>query len=154
MFLLRYFPVFLAGMDIEGILREISAEIEMLQQMREIVASLETPAVPLRSRRGVRKQIKNLELQQEVNSQEISTEAAPVLVVLPPRQKREPRTRVRASSQEPKALASSIPERPVFVPRVTKEVEPKVVKAESAATAFDPAALEAALRQSLLGGVA
>jgi hypothetical protein len=128
------------AMDIAVILREIDAEIEKLESIRNIVAELASP---------IRKQTSSPKRVAKAAPEVIVPE--PTLIVLPPKQKREYRRQWKPAPEEPRALASKVPDRPVFVPKTEAPVR-SVFKTES--TAFNPEALEAALRQNFLGSVA
>jgi hypothetical protein len=131
-------------MDIAAILHEIDAEIEKLERIRTIVEGL-LPTVPAKKIKAKRKKpVRDKEVVAEPNQ----IVPPPTLVVLPPRSKREYRPRQIAIVQQPRPLASAIPQRPVFVPRAVI-LDRTEVATEHAG--FAPEALEAALRKSFLG---
>ena len=126
-------------MNIEGILREIDAEIDMLRRIRSIVEGLSGAAV---KKHGKPKRTRVV--------RDIQTEPKPEprLIVVPPKQKRAYTRRVKPLVSEPKALAAPLSVRPVFVPR-SMPAEPQPAKMDT-----DANALEATMRQKLLGGAA
>jgi hypothetical protein len=121
-------------MDIAEILFEMDAEIERLGRIRTIVEGLAWPP-PRKQKKPRRRQPIPREL----------VIAAPRLTILPPKPRSEYR-RKRKTVSEPRALSSAVPEKPVFVPRAA--VRSELV---TNATEFGLDALEAALRQNLLG---
>jgi hypothetical protein len=121
-------------MDIAEILFEIDAEFERLGRIRTIVEGLAWPPP--------RKQKKPRWRQPILRELVI---AAPRLTILPPRPRSEYRRKPKTVS-EPRALSSAVPEKPVFVPRAA--VRSELV---TNATEVGLDALEAALRQNLLG---
>lgn len=144
--------IYSQAMDVSGILREIDAEIAKLKSIRNIVAGL---VGPVRSRRRVVQPPQEL-MQEEIVEETAEAAAEPALVVLPPRQRREYRARTKTSAHEPRALGSSVPDRPVFVPKVVAApvVAAKLASVEPEPEPFDAAALEAALRQRFISGAA
>ena len=126
-------------MDIEGILREIDAELDKLQRIRSIVVSLSRAAA-----------IKPTKVRRTRVLGFIQTDPTPEprLIVLPPKRKREYTRRVKPAIKESKALAPPINYRPVFVPKSMK-AQPPITEPDR-----DESALEAAMRQKLLGGAA
>ena len=125
-------------MDIAAIVHEIDAEIEKLKLIREIIAGLYRP-------------VRHTE-QKSKRTQTVPatiSHAEPTLVVLPLRTKREYRTRVKATPQTTRALAAPVLQSPVFVPRAVSLESPD---RDSRVSGFNPLAMEAAIRQTLLGG--
>ena len=126
------------ALNIAAILHEIDAEIEKLKQAREIIAGLYRP---------VRRTEQKSKKAQTVTA--TIPRAEPALVVLPPRAKREYRTRAKPTPQTARALAAPVSLDPVFVPRATSldlpAPDPRVNE-------FDPQAIEAAMKQNLLSG--
>jgi hypothetical protein len=127
-------------MDIAAILHEIDTDIERLQLARSIVMGLTAPT-PRKLRPAKRPQ----------PIRQPATAPSPTLTVLPPKTKREYRRRSRPHIDEPRALASAVTSKPVFVPRAALETHPKPMTATPLPSAD---ALEAALRHNLLGGAA
>ena len=125
-------------MDIATILHEIDAEIEKLERAREIIAGLYRP---------VRRTEKKSKKAQTVTA--TIPRAEPTLVVLPPRTKREYRTRVKVTPQTTRALAAPVSLDPVFVPRA---ISLDLPDPDPGVNEFDPQAMEAAMRQNLLSG--
>lgn len=130
-------------MDIAVVLRELDFEIEKLERIRAIVQSLEGPA----RRRATRPRTgSKTPAVIEIPAVTVSTE--PKLIVVPPKKKREYQPRVRPLLEETRALAANIPAKPVFVPRSTLA---KPVERQTQAVQVSPDALEATIRQKLLG---
>lgn len=125
-------------MDMAAILQEIDAEIEKLERVREIIAGLYRP---------VRRRKKRPKRTPPVPA--ATARAEPKLVVVPPRTKREYRTRVKATTQIAGALAAPVSYSPVFVPRA---ISLDLPVREPKLNELDPTALEAAMRQNLLSG--
>lgn len=125
-------------MDIAAILHAIDAEIEKLERVREIIAGLYRP---------VRRMQKKPKRAQTVPA--MIPHAEPTLVIVPPRTKREYRTRVTATSQTARALAAPVSLDPVFVPRAVSLDSPA---RDPRIDEFDPQAMETAIRQNLLSG--
>jgi hypothetical protein len=142
-------------MDIAEILFEIDAEIERLGRIRTIVEGLAWPP-PRKQKKPRRRQPIPRELVIAAPRLTIlppkptilppkPTILPPKLTILPPKPRSEYR-RKRKTVSEPRALSSAVPEKPVFVPRAA--VRSELV---TNATEFGLDALEAALRQNLLG---
>lgn len=131
-------------MDIEAILREIDAEIEKLNAVRAVIATLEKPYTPKRIRHSKPNR-------REAPVPLVTVPSLPAITVLPPKRKREYHRSYKPLPQEPRALSSGVPDKPVFVPlaKITQRNIPT-----SKAVDFDPERMEAALRHSLLGGAA
>lgn len=131
-------------MDFSGILREIDAEIERLEQIRGIVAALSGPVLPRAERITQMAQAELVEAKVQ----------QPELVVLPPKKKREYTRRARHAAETPRALATAIPDRPVFVPRGAAVEAAPAVKQEPVEPEVSAEELEAAMRRRLLGDAA
>ncbi|WP_035348060.1 hypothetical protein [Edaphobacter aggregans] len=130
-------------MEIAAILREIDAEIERLQYIRTIVEGLAWPAP--RKQKQPRKQ-KEPRQPKPVPQEPII--ATPTLTFLPPKQRTEYRRRKKPAPEQPRALSSAVPDKPVFVPRAAVSALTEIV---TKPVEFTPEALEAALRQNFLG---
>jgi len=129
-------------MDIAAILREIDAEIEKLRLIRTIVEELLPSAPQTRIRKKRRAPVQRILVTPEPIVQQ------PTLMILPPKVKREYRPRYRPVEQEARALASVIPNGPVFVPKSGVTVPRELINEK---TGSDPGALEVAMRKNFLG---
>lgn len=127
-------------MDLAPILNQIDSEISRLQRIREIVQGLAGNRVHYRRLRRSKLLVAAVPP---------SSTPVPEVVVLPPKQKREYRPRLKRVTAEPRALGPAPSQRPVFVPRasVASRVEHERAPAEVTS-------LEALVRQNLLGGAA
>lgn len=142
-------------MDFMAIVHQIDEEIDRLERVRKIVASLSRsrrivgisePQLAKKKRGSRETPVQQLHVQEPVIAEEPKEE--PKLIVLPPRAKREYSPRTRMRQQATSALTSTVPNRPVFVPKATVVIRPEpVAKNEE----MDLASLEAAFRQKLLG---
>lgn len=130
-------------MDIASIVRELDFEIAKLQKIRAIVQTLEGPAKPKAAKPRIRSKTPAV-----IATPVVAVSTQPKLILLPPKQKREYQRRVIPSLKETRALASKIPTQPVFVPRSTVA---KPVERRAQTVQVSPDALEAAIRQKLLG---
>ena len=128
-------------MDLASILHQIDAELTKLQRIREIVQGLAGSG-------------QQSSLQKPRNSMptavppSLST-SAPELVILPPKERREYRSRLKPLPTVVRALGPAPSDRPVFVPRASVPF-----RAEQDRGLPELHLLEAAVRQNLLGGVA
>lgn len=132
-------------MNIEVILRELDAEIEKLERVRDMFLNLSSYTLP------AEKPKKKLDKKRTAPAPEVPVVSDPQLVVLPPKVKREYQPRTRHTAQEPRALAAPVSDRPVFVPRVAVVPAPKAAPEKPALTADE---LEKALRHNLFGSAA
>lgn len=140
------------AMNIAAIVAEIDSEIEKLRTIRHIIQGLSAPAhsvrrKPKRSTSSQLPEINHVEPQIEVL---VQNEVLPQIKVVPPRQKREYRPRTRPSPQIPKALARAPLTGPVFVPRSAVPNTKLILTTPR----LSHDALEAVVRQNLMGGVA
>ena len=126
-------------MDLASILLQIDAEISKLQRIREIVQTLAGSRVSVRRPRRSK----------AIAPVSPTSASAPELVILPPKQKREYRPRLKPAPTAPRALGPAPSQKPVFVPRasVATPVEQNHAQPEIRS-------LEALVRHNLLGGVA
>ena len=131
-------------MDIAAILRQIDAEIEKLKRIRTVIEELLPPAPRKKIEARRRKPVRQSEVVPEPRTIVTPTR----LIVVPPTVKREYRPRYKLIALEPRALASVIPNKPVFVPKADVIAPPNLV---INGRGVDPEALEAALRKNLLG---
>ena len=151
-------------MNIAAILRQIDAEIEKLHTIREILSELSSPHNLNRSASSVvdsklrTSALRRRPLPPRVNTPAVSPESAkvaenqiveggPKLVVLPPKATRTRRYRLTPIQPVTRALSGAFPDKPVFVPKAQPAPSAPVPT-----PAFDPEALEAAMRRSLLDG--
>ncbi|SNT29863.1 hypothetical protein SAMN05421770_10732 [Granulicella rosea] len=127
-------------MNTELILRGIDAEIDKLLRVRAILLEVAEPAPikPVSVKRAYAKR-----------APVVDAEPEPRVTILPPRQKREYTRRPKPAATAPNALSASVSDKPVFVPKTA----PLAIPAQ-AAPPPDDSALEAAMRQHLLGGAA
>ena len=155
-------------MQYSAILREIDAELNKLLHVRKILADTVEPASPT-SRIGSRKRpakriasarrqaarlmesvpLRSLPLVPTISGGPVSI-LKPTVTVLPPKQKREYRRRIKAFVPEPRALAA---------PRSSEVVVYMAPGTSTKAAAIVPPSqltptenLEAVMRQKLLGG--
>jgi hypothetical protein len=126
--------------DIRAIVAAIDAELEHLTQARNILVEFAGPAPT--KKKQVRRRAR------ASNPEPVPVPAEVPLTVLPPRRTRQHRQRVQPAAAEPRAVASSIPDKPVFVPKETIAAHP--MPAEKAA-APSGEALEAMVRKNLFG---
>jgi len=132
-------------MDIGIIVAEIDAEIEKLRRIRHIIQGLSVPV------RRLRREHKQVSVQPaQIGSSNSPVEIVPKIEILPPKKIREYRPRVRRALEMPKALAAAPSSRPVFVPRSAVPIS----KAAIAVPTLTATALELAVRQKLMGGIA
>jgi len=127
-------------MDIDWIIREIDTEIERLRLIRDFIENLsstleEEPKAPRKTS----------------SKKRTSPRIEPPVVVLPPKEKRTYTPRRKSPVESPRALASAIPDRPVFVSKPASVSVPSV-KLET--PPMDTKELEAAVRRSLFGQTA
>lgn len=138
-------------MDIAWIIREIDTEIERLRHMRDFItsfsSSLETPSRAPRKAAPSPKTSSN----KTSTKKSRSPQAEPPLIVVPPKEKRTYTPRRKSPTEAPRALASAIPDHPVFVSKPSSVSVPSV-KVE--APQIDTKELEAAVRRSLFGQTA
>jgi hypothetical protein len=128
-------------MDLASIVHQIDAEISKLQRIRDIVQGLAGSGRRPRSQKARRSK--------PIAIVPRPTAAAPELVILPPKQKREYQARLKPIPAVSRALAPAPSDRPVFVPRAS--VPSRVELDRGPAKVHS---LEAVVRQNLLGGVA
>lgn len=137
-------------MNIAAILSEIDAEIETLRDIRSIIQELSAPVRPLRRKRkrtsSQPQEIGHVELRVEVLPR---IELLPQIKVMPPKQRREYRPRTKPVLEMPRALARAPSTQPVFVRRTVLETKPVFT-----APGLNETALEAVVRQNLMGGIA
>jgi hypothetical protein len=133
-------------MNIATIVSEIDAEIEKLRTVRDIIQGLSLPVHRLPAKR--KKRMSRKPAGAGLSMPPIKV--LPRIVVVPPKQKREYRPRTRLAPEISNALARAPSTRPVFVPRAAVPNAKPVI----ATPRLSEAALEAAVRQNLLGGVA
>lgn len=126
-------------MDIEGILREIDAEIDKLQRVRSIVEGISGATATNAAKKSAKPRRPRV-----ARVAQAEPRPEPRLIVLPPKQKREYH-RAKSALSEPKALAAPVSNRPVFVPK------PVALAPQPIAITRDESTLEAAMRQKLLG---
>jgi hypothetical protein len=126
-------------MDLVPILREIDAEIDRLKRIRKIVHGLSGTIRLPRARKP----------RQSKATAETPSIPTPPLIILPPKQKREYRRRLKPVAETPGALGPAPSDRPVFVPRAATTVRTKPNAGE-----ISDNVLEATVRRNLLGGVA
>ena len=126
-------------MNIELIVGEIDTEIEKLQRIRAILELFLKP----QSRRTERPRLARVR-----RSPQIEIRPEPMLVVLPPKQRREYTRKVKQVVIEPRALAAPMSNLPVFVPKAALR------QSQPAKAAHDGGDLEALMRRRLLGGAA
>lgn len=157
--------VYLSSMDIAAILHEIDAEIEKLQKVRAIVSELSAPVriqkkrtkragsatgppVSVVRKRARQRVYTTTGIQPDVIGQPATGVVAPQprLVILPPRKVRTHRANLKAILPVTRALGGTLPGRPIFVPKAS------LISAPVPLAAFDPEAMEAAVRRSLLDG--
>lgn len=128
-------------MDIDWIIREIDTEIERLRLIRDFIENLSnTLEVEPKAPRKASARKKN------------SPRTEPPVIVLPPKEKRTYTPRRRSPVESPRALASAIPDRPVFVSKPAPAAATPSVKIET--PPIDTKELEAAVRRSLFGQTA
>lgn len=126
------------SMDIPAIVRELDAEIDRLKRIRQIVQGL-LGGAPLPA-------VKQLRKPKAVVKR--PSAATPQLIVLPPKQKREYRPRLKPIVVAPRALAPAPSDKPVFVPSASPVVLIPNVKD------IDVEVLETNVRKNLLGRLA
>lgn len=131
-------------MDIDWIIREIDAEIDRLRLIRDFIENLsDTLEVEPRTPRKASSM--------KTNKKTTPRLMEPPVIVLPPKEKRTYTPRRKPSVESPRALASAIPDRPVFVSKSSPVAAPSV-KIET--PPVDTKELEAAVRRSLFGQTA
>lgn len=125
-------------MNTETIVGQIDAEIEKLQRIRAIFEELLTPKpqVDAKPRPASLKPV-------PVSA----TKVEPRIIVVPPKERREYKRRVKPINVQPNALSAPVSSLPVFVPKAVVRQAP----GERAASA--DSVVEAAIRRKLLGGV-
>jgi hypothetical protein len=111
---LRHYAGFV---NIAAIVQQIDLEIERLGRIRAIIAELSHP-------RRAKTSKKRGQTELERPTSKLDPDPGPKLIVLPPKVKREYRPRLKALPRELGALAASVPEKPVFVPRVRVVASP------------------------------
>jgi hypothetical protein len=144
-------PRYSGRMNIAAILSEIDAEIEALRNIRSIIQGLSAPVHPLRRKRKRTSSQPQESDQVELRVERLPrVEMLPQIKVVPPKQRREYRPRTKPVLEMPRALARGPSTQPVFVRRTAvSETEPVFT-----AQGLSETALEAVVRQNLMGGIA
>ncbi|NUQ28519.1 MAG: hypothetical protein HOQ35_08400 [Acidobacteriaceae bacterium] len=127
-------------MDIDWIIREIDTEIERLRHIRDFVEHLSNTL-----------DVEPKTARKTSSKKRTSPRSEPPVIVLPPKEKRTYTPRRKTIVESPRALASAIPDRPVFVSKPSPVSAPSV-KIET--PPIDTKELEAAVRRSLFGQTA
>jgi hypothetical protein len=127
-------------MDIDWIIREIDTEIERLRHIRDFVENLSNTL-----------DVEPKTARKTSSKKRTSPRSEPPVIVLPPKEKRTYTPRRKSPVESPRALASAIPDRPVFVSKPSPVSAPSV-KIET--PPIDTKELEAAVRRSLFGQTA
>lgn len=131
-------------MDFKRIIGELDQEIEKLRQIRAIVAKLAHSAHRQRLQPKPKPRIRA----QNPLVLKLAKSSEPQLTVLPPKTRREYHRRSKVAQPMPRALATPISLKPVFVARVSLTNRPGDVPKTRGITAD---ALEAVMKQNLLG---